>query len=277
MNKIKTNYGSFILTVPSWVIPGTYAENLRFLEGKKEIKGVELLFFIYDDEIKTQLKNEWDEIFSYGERFVFTAHLPEPLRPVHEELVARLAPRVRHFIFHPEGNLGPDGPRRRVPDIKNPAAQARLLADWTNRYGAVFLAENTHLEYLEILLPYLEKDAGLCEDTGHLLLEGQNPAVFFETHRGRIKEIHLHGIKEEPAAEGLTSAMRASSPEKAADDGRLKDHRSLGGNEAWLCQLLLLLKDYRGVINLEMFSWEEIEPSIEAIAINQRPEGRQAG
>jgi len=227
--------GSFILSAPSWVIPGTYAENLRFLEDKTAISGVELLFFIYDDEIKTQLNNEWDEIFSYRERFVFTAHLPELLHPDHEELIIRLTPLVRHFIVH--------------PDINNPAAQALLLADWTKRHGAVFLTENTNPGSLEILLPYLDTGSGLCMDTGHLLLEGQDPAVFFKTYRERINEIHLHGINSE----------------KAAVDGRLRDHRSFGGNEGWLRQLLPLLGDYRGVVNLEMFSWEEIEQSITSL------------
>ena len=232
---MKALTASFILSVPSWVIPGTYAENLRFLENKKEIEGVELLFFIYDDEIKTQLDHEWDEILSFRERFIFTAHLPELLEPIHEELITRLVPYVRHFIVH--------------PDIKSPAAQARLLTDWSSRHNAVFLTENTNPGSLETLLPYLDTSSGLCMDTGHLLLEGQNPAIFFETHGERIKEIHLHGL----------------NPEQAAFDGRLKDHRSLGGNEAWLRQLLPLLRDYRGVVNLEMFSWEEIESSIDKI------------
>ena len=55
---MKANSGSFILSTPSWVIPGTYAENLRFIENKKEIMGVELLFFLYDEEIKTQLDED---------------------------------------------------------------------------------------------------------------------------------------------------------------------------------------------------------------------------
>ena len=80
---MKAPNGLPILTVPSWVIPGTYADNLRFLSDKKEIEGVELLFFLYDDEIKAQLDSEWEEICRYKERFIFTAHLPESLLPPH--------------------------------------------------------------------------------------------------------------------------------------------------------------------------------------------------
>ena len=225
---------SSILSVPSWVIPGTYAENLRFLEDKKEIQGVELLFFLYDDEIKTQLDSEWEEILRYAKRFVFTAHLPELLLPAHSDLVARLAPLVRHFIVHPAK--------------QNPEAQVRLLAEWRDRYGAHFLAENTNAGLLEATLPLLETGMGICMDTGHLLLDGKNPAGFFTSHRERIGEIHLHGI----------------DPKEAAIDGRLKDHRRLRGDEGWLLELLLLLEDYSGIINLEVFSWEEVKPGIDS-------------
>ena len=224
-----------ILSVPSWVITGTYTENLRFLETKKAIQGVELLFFLYDDEVKTQLDSEWEEICRYSERFVFTAHLPDPLWPAHEELVARLAPLVHHFIVHPV--------------VENPATQARLLVQWAGRYGKSFLAENTKAGLLEALLPHLETSVGLCMDTGHLLMDGRNPADFFAQYREHIGEIHLHGIDRE----------------QAAVDGRLADHRRLHGDEPWLLELLPLLKDFPGVINVEVFSWEEAKGGIEIL------------
>ena len=229
------NTGSPIITVPSWVIAGTYAENLRFLDGKKEIEGVELLFFLYDNEVKKQLDSEWEEIRHYRERFTFTAHLPELLLPVHGELIARLSPLVQHFIIH--------------PSAENPLAQARLIAEWTKRYDASFLVENTKAGHLETLLPYLEQNTCLCLDTGHLLLEGKNPPDFFTKYREHIKEIHLHGI----------------DAKQAAIDGKLIDHRRLWGNEPWLIELLPLLEDYREVINLEVFSWEEAGASIEIL------------
>jgi len=224
-----------VLSVPSWVVAGTYAENLRFLEDKKEIQGVELLFFIYDDEIKALFDSEWEEIHRYGERFVFTAHLPECLRPEHEELVARLSPLVRHFIVHPA--------------VENPASQSRLLSEWTKRHGAAFLVENTQAGLLENLLHSLDAGARVCMDTGHLLTDGQSPADFFIRYRERIGEIHLHGVDRE----------------QAAIDGRLVDHRRLRGDEPWLLELLPLLKDYQGVINLETFSWEEVAAGVDAL------------
>jgi len=255
MNDINTNSCSPIISVPSWVIPGTHIENLRFLENKKEITGVELLFFVYDNEVKNELDLQWDEIRRYNERFIFTAHLPEPLLPVHGELISRLAPLVRHFIVHPEENhdslnrhsLSPS--RRMHSPSENHSIQIGLLTEWTERYNVSFLTENTKAGNLENLLPYMEQNAGLCLDTGHLLLEGQNPVDFFVKYRERIKEIHLHGVNEK----------------QAKIDGKLADHRRLRANEPWLFELLPLLKDYEGVINLEIFSWEEARASIDIL------------
>ncbi|MDR1319771.1 MAG: AP endonuclease [Treponema sp.] len=256
------------LSVPSWVIPGTYAENLRFLENKRAVEGVELLFFIYDDETRAQLEAEWESICSFRERFVFTAHLPETLLPEHEELVSRLAPLVRHFIVH--------------PPLENPAALAELITGWAKKYGSGgeklpsgapcsaegraaprFLVENTFGELFEKILPFLGEETGLCMDTGHLLLGNKSPAAFFSRHRDRVAEIHLHGVDREAAL----------------CDGRLADHRGLRRGEAWLGELLPLLKNYGGVINLEVFSWEEARAGtllLRDVAHNERDDARDA-
>ena len=232
---MNTNTYPAVITVPSWVIAGTYAENLRFLKDKKEIKGVELLFFLFNNEVKEQLDAEWEEIQRFGRRFIFTAHLPEQLLPAHSGLVARLTPLVRHFIVH--------------PFTEDPSSQVRLLAEWTNRFGISFVMENTNPGMLDILLPFLEPNAGLCMDTGHLLVEEKNPSDFFKKYRDRIKEIHLHGIDKE----------------QAIIDKRLVDHRQLRKNEPWLTELLPLLEDYSGIINLEVFSWEEANAGIKVL------------
>jgi hypothetical protein len=228
------------LSVPSWVIPGTYAENLRFIAEQPEVRGVELLFFMYDNDIKTQFLAELEEIKSFSGRFVFTAHLPETLAEEHEELVEILLPLVRHFIVHP-GKAG------------NIEAQAALINKWAERYkspGAPrFLAENTNPGLLEKTLPFLTPLAGLCMDTGHLLIEERSPAEFFSRHRGRIAEIHLHGMDRE----------------KAAVDGRLPDHRPLKENAPWFRDLFPLIAGFEGIVNLEVFSWEEAAQSIAAV------------
>jgi sugar phosphate isomerase/epimerase len=101
---------------------------------------------------------------------------------------------------------------------------------------------------IETLLPRLDKGVGLCMDTGHLLLEGEDPAAWFAGRRERIAEIHLHGVDRDSAAR----------------DGRLPDHRPIAAEAAWFKKLRPLLEEFDGVINMEVFSWEEARKSIAA-------------
>ena len=224
------------IITPSWVIPGTYLENLRFLDDKTAVSGVELLFFFYDEGVKQELNNEFAEITGFTRRFGFTAHLPDLILPEHGELVAKLAPIVRHFIVHPAQN----GPLD---------AEAALLADWFTRFGKPrFLIENTGIHRFEGLLALLPHDTGLCMDTGHLLLEGSAPLDFVKKYGSRIKEIHLHHAVSGPCG-----------------DDRLPDHRSLDAAAPWFVDVWPFLKKFRGTVNIEVFSWDEVTKSLEAL------------
>jgi hypothetical protein len=235
---------NFTTIVPSWVIEGTYSENLKFLNDKTKINGVELLFFIYDDETKELLSKEFLDIQKYKERFLFTAHLPDILNETHEELVEKLLPIVKHFIVHPA--KPEDAPHQSV-----------FLQKWFARYGIdKFLIENTHHGCFENLLPLLPSEAGICMDTGHLLLENASPLGHYTKYAPRIKEIHLHG----------------TDAEAAKKDSRLIDHRPLvaparppRASDKWLCELLPALQSYNGIINLEVFSFEEVNKSLEVL------------
>jgi hypothetical protein len=69
---------------------------------------------------------------------------------------------------------------------------------------------------------------------------------FYTSYRERIGEIHLHGIDRE----------------QASLDGRLADHRRLRKDAPWLPGLLPMLEEYPGILNLEVFSWEEAKAGI---------------
>ena len=233
------------ISVPSWVIPGTYAENLGFLAEKREITGVELLFFIYDDETKQMLRDEWDVIESYAGRFTYTVHLPDRILPEHVELVERFLPHVRNFVVHPYPAEGADAERRLLEAWRTAYGNAGRIAE---DLGALspFIIENTYPGMQEALLSLLPENTGLVMDTGHLLLIDSNPAVFFNRQRERIKEIHLHTI----------------DPEAAKKDNRLEDHRSLKPDDPWFMEFVPCLQEFTGIVNLEVFSWEEVSASL---------------
>jgi sugar phosphate isomerase/epimerase len=222
------------------VIPGTYAENLRFLADRREINGVELLFFLYNEDVRKELFDELSDIKNFSTRFTFTAHLPDVLKSNHEELVETLSPLVQHFIVHPG-------------KIETIETQAALINAWAEKYGTgaapLFLAENTNPGLLEKISPLLSPQVGLCMDTGHLLIEGRSPVEYFSQNRGRIAEIHLHGLDRE----------------KAAVDERLPDHRPVKPDAPWFKGLFPMLEDFSGILNLEVFSWEEAAQSLAVI------------
>lgn len=227
------------LSCPSWVIPGTYGENLAFLETQGAIQNIELLFFIYDGSVKLELERDLNTIIRCRGRFTYTAHLPDRLNRDHEQLITILSPLVDHFVFHP---VQPEE-EMQVDEL------AHLIKGWQESYGDRFLAENTKPLWLDALEERLP-DIPICMDTGHL---GQTDAIldFWQSRKGRIREIHLH-----------------STDEKAARlDGRLPDHRPLRGDEAWLEPLVTAsaAEPNPPLINLELFSWQEVEQSLNVI------------
>ncbi|AEJ19703.1 cobamide remodeling phosphodiesterase CbiR [Gracilinema caldarium] len=229
----------FRLSCPSWVIPGTYGENLAFLEDKAAIQNVELLFFLYDESVQRELEADLESITKYRGRFTYTAHLPDKLSQNHQELIERLLPLAEHFIVHP---TNPEHPHK-VDEL------AKLLQTWRMQYGNIFLAENTKPRWLEALEARIP-DIPVCMDTGHLE-HTEAILAFWLDRQSRIREIHLH-----------------STDRKAAQlDGRLPDHRPLRGDEAWLRPLMheAMGQNPQILINLELFSWAEVAQSLEIV------------
>jgi len=220
-----------ILSVPSYVIPGTYAENLRFLADKREIAGVELLFYFWDAETRDLLARESEEIHSFDGRFRFTAHLPDQVGREHREILEATASFVRSYIVHPP----------REPDAL--PAFVRLMDDWRSRFGDRFFLENVCLDSFERARKAIP-DMPLCVDEGHLLMEGRDPAAFIagllEEGR-RVEELHLHGIV----------------------DG--SDHKPFDAEASWLPGIAPFLRSFQGVTEIELFAWEEAEAALNAL------------
>jgi sugar phosphate isomerase/epimerase len=216
------------LALPSFVIPGTYLENVEYIAGIKEVLAIELLFFQFDRDSIELFRREKEEIEKYRERFTFTLHMPDSPIPEHEELIELTADLVKHFVIHPPvlKDLG-NGSFSNGP-IKN---LFRVLEKWRNRYGNRFLLEN--LVGMIFFKEAAASDIPLCLDTGHLLLRGQHPAEIFMEYKDRIKEIHLHGIA-----------------------GR-KDHQVFNKEERWFQELLPSLKGFRVILNIEIFQEEK--------------------
>jgi hypothetical protein len=221
----------FTLSVPSYVIPGTYLENIRFIDRLDAIGNIELLFFSFDDETKVLLEQEIAGIGSFAERFSFSVHMPDALDDSHSVLLDMLKPIAQRFVVH-----APSADRESF---------AERLTRWTADYGDVFCIENVAgRDYLEAAM--MLENISICCDTGHLLLDGENPLDFIDRFGDRIEEIHLHTV-----AEG-------------------KDHHPLRGDEPWFGDILPYLNRFDGTVHMEIFNYEKLCPMIDLLVENRQ-------
>lgn len=221
-----------ILSSPSYVFPGTYLENVRFLAEKPAVRSVELLFFIFDRDTEELFDREAAEIKEFSNALGFTVHMPDDIKPRHEKLIEMTADFARHYVIHP--------PERDRDNF------LKILEEWTGRYGPKFLLENLIGREFDTLLVDLPS-FHVCCDTGHLLVRKERPASFLQNHDGRIEEIHLHGVK----------------------DGW--DHTSFSGSEKWFGEIVPFLRTFRGTCNLEVFAYHDVETIIDSLKEHSLP------
>ncbi len=216
-----------ILSCPSYVIPGTWWENIQYIDRYlPEITNVELLFFIYDEETRRLLAPEEKAILSYNGRLTFTVHLPDPLLPEHDEIIDKTSFLAVNWIIHPP-KQGEELPFTKAVD------SLRL------KYGNRFLLENLTGRNHPWFIKHTEWP--LCLDTGHALLRGHSPGLYFNRFKKRIKEIHLLDI-----CEG-------------------KDHSPLLKESIWLRNFIPLLYEYSGIVNIELFNKDEVSASVKVM------------
>ncbi len=218
---------SLTISVPSYVIPGSYLDNLGFLEKHSDQRHVELLFFMYDDDTRRLLGAEARGIEEYSRSFSFTVHMPDTVLAEHEVLVELTAGYASTYIMHPPRN-----------DSGIPAFVS-LMDEWRNRYGQKrFLLENTRLAQFYVADRALEDSSmgppPLCADIGHLRMEGQEPGAWVAERAERIAELHVHGF-----------------------DGS-KDHVPFSAGEDWLGALAPFARSFGGIVEIELFSWPEL-------------------
>lgn len=218
------------LVAPSYLVPGTWLENLEAVAPVVWIEGIELLFFSYDDEARAILDRERAGIASFAGRFEFSLHLPDPLGPADEELIERTRPFVGLYVAHPP----------KSPDASAAQRWATLLSSWRPRYGDVFCLEYTGREAFEAAERGLS-GLPLCPDTGRLALDGEDAAGWIADRADRVAEIHLH----------------------AARGG--KDHFPLSADDPWLSPLARLAADREWRVVLETFSLDGATESANAL------------
>ncbi len=222
-----------IISTPSYIIPGTYAENLEFLNKYEEVKNIELLFYFFDKETQRLLEKEKDIIINYSKRFSYTIHLPEILSNEIFILFEKLDKYISHYIVHcNKENF--DFIISNKNKLKN--VEQKFLYENHNK---------TNL--LELISKYdFLKNKNYCLDIGHILLH-QNSEIALKNLKElnqNIKEIHIHGVLNN------------------------KDHKSIINNKKEYSKILKsnLLKGK--IINIEVFNKKDFEQSLNLIKTN---------
>ncbi len=223
------------LCVPSWQLPGSWLYNAEKLVDLSWIEGIELLFFSFDDETRKLFAAEREALASLAERFSFSLHLPDPLRPADLDLVEMTESFVDSYVFHPRGI---DSSSLGYGEERDWAALVREMraAYGRERFAMEYTGEKAFEKSLELL-----PDLSLCADTGCLLRDGKQPLDWIRSHAGSLREIHLH------AARGN------------------KDHFALGPDDAWLPDLAKAAGESGWRIVLETFSLEESRASYDEL------------
>ncbi|WP_320005978.1 cobamide remodeling phosphodiesterase CbiR [Maridesulfovibrio sp.] len=220
----------FQLAAPSWVIPGTVADNCRFLDGK--VDEVALLFF----ETESCLAYNEDDLPQELSDYRLSFHIHHPLDlPWNEggervaEIVLALAAKAAHL-----------NPKTHV--IHPPSAgkyAAGLILDFAGaiaRSGAApgnFLFENIKNNSLLGLTDTIaECGMNICLDLGHILAYAQ------------------HDLLHEAALDGMVSMLHLNAPGPKGKHLGL-DHLDADGLEIMGVLLEMLSED--GVVTVEVF------------------------
>lgn len=212
--------------VPSWQKPGTWLENIIALEPVEWIDGIELLFFEWNDDVRSSFARELPEIQAWSHRFEFNLHLPDPLEPAAFELVEMTQPFVQRYVFHPPRMV--DNP----PLERSAGSTFATISMLEEQFGAgrflmEFTGEPEFSKARDALL-----GISFCADTGCLLRKNLDPAEWISHNAESIREVHLHGCR----------------------DG--KDHKPLDGSESWLSDVARFCEQHDVEVVHELFSFD---------------------
>lgn len=236
-----------VLAAPSWVMPGTLAENCAFLAGKVAEAGLLLL--------------ETDACLAYDETDLppaladlplrYHAHLPTDLPWETPEAAAAACARLLDktaFLSAPGAGM------RAVlhpPEAAGASVAARLVGRLAAAFAALgrdpgtLLLENVAGNNLAGLRGVIrEYGLGVCLDTGHALAYGQEALLrdAFLLERTAMLHVNAPGVGDKAARHLPLTALDRAGLRVCAD----------------FCRAVPV----RAVIMLEMFRWRDILDSL---------------
>ena len=239
------------LAVPSFILPGTVKENVRFLNGR--VGEVGLCFF----ESQACLAYTDGDMPSAeeGDHLRFHVHLPLDLPWPDESRDAREAKHTAQTAFATLQKAGHLAPRYAVLHAPQgePARQRSLLAafasQWQKLTPVPLLLENTsHCSVASLGQTFLEDwHMGFCLDTGHLLAYRQHDILESDLpERAVLAHVSAPGAKR----------PHRHLPLQALDDAELNLLKKMAGRLPQQCTHML-----------ELFAWSDILASLPVMRV----------
>jgi sugar phosphate isomerase/epimerase len=241
---------TFRLAAPSFIYPDDYVPNVRRLAPF--VDEIELLFFESGQVPSRRLIQELASL-ARAHEVGYNVHLPSDVSIGHRSL--RLRHRAVKTLLAFFERLAPLSPSTWTLHVscEAPHASTEARRPWMDAVQASLIdlaaavgdPARISLETLDYPLEWLEDliaelGVAVCMDLGHLLLRGQHPGLFFERFGPKISIMHLHAV----------------------ENGR--DHQALTKLKPPADEVVRqLLADFKGIISLEVFSFEALSVSLD--------------
>jgi sugar phosphate isomerase/epimerase len=245
----------FCLATTSFIYPDTWAANARHLGPY--VDEIELLL-LKSGSPNYPSKKEIKELAHLADDLALTynIHLPMDIYLGHKTALERekAVDQVRQVIDLT--GLLPVSIYEIHAAWSQKSSDQKTIDSWQDRTRCSFekiisdgipaasLAVETLEDYPLNWLDAVIFDLGLsvCLDFGHLWLSGQDPLTQYHLYQNQTRILHLHGI----------------------ENG--KDHQSLERLKSDQKKIVSqILKNFRGVVSLEVFSLEDLIPSLFAL------------
>ncbi len=249
----------FRLGATSYTIPADIVPNVRHLGPL--VDDVELVLFEVEEESNLPTAEIVEELAQLAHLYelTYTVHLPLDLKLAADDVwrhpsmeKARRVIRATRplapwaYVVHLDGTeiVSRDFPSREIR-WRDQAARSLEVLGMEAGEPVLLSVENLETYPPEAYLPLLDRlPISLCLDVGHFWRTGADPFPYLEEYLDRTRVVHVHGVRNGRDHSGLDLI-----PEDVL--GRMLT--------------LLLSRQYRGVLTLEVFTEHHLDAGRERI------------
>lgn len=286
---LKSSYKNaypFRLAAPSYIYPADWCTNVKMIGP--HVDEIELLFLESHSESCFPSPEEIRELSFLARTYsvTYNVHLPsdisvsDPIGPKRREAIETLS-----RVIALTSRLRPSTWTLHLP-FDRAEETPEVIEEWrsSNREGLLELLKISGISARSLSIETLfypfhwigdvvrALDLSVCLDTGHLMIKGVDVGKLYAEYADIISIMHLHGVCEHSVSE-LGVYRQGWSP---SDECKRIDHVSLDrlsperGKE-----VLTLLRQFKGIVSMEVFSFNKLSTSLEWFSDEWRRTGRK--